>query len=235
MAARSLESHAAFVMPLLDRGLEVLDAGCGPGTITQGIAESVLPGHVTGIDRDPNQIARASRLAEGLELTNARFLTGSVYELPFERDSFDLVFSHALLEHLAAPETAIQEFRRVMRPGGLIALCSPDWNEFRISCATPEAAAAIDSYRELQETNGGDTGAGGRLADWLGECGFGVLHEGRRFEDYESAMRIATYLAVQLDGAGRPGHARALLDWSMEPGATLTGCWKHVIGIKWNQ
>ena len=53
MSGRTLDTHAEFVLPLLDRGLEVLDAGCGPGTITQGIAQHVLPGRVTGLDLDP--------------------------------------------------------------------------------------------------------------------------------------------------------------------------------------
>lgn len=234
MAARTFESHAAFLLPLLDRGLEVLDAGCGPGTITQGIAEHVLPGRVTGIDRNPEQIARASRLAEGRELTNVRFTTAEADDLPFADASFDLVFAHALFEHLPAPADALAEMRRVLRPGGVIALCSPDWDAFEMRGATHEAGEAIAAYRALQEENGGNTRAGGQLARWLKSAGFGFLRKGERFENYESPMRIATYLALQLDAAGDPGAARALLDWSTEPGAELRGCWRHVIGVKWN-
>ncbi len=234
MAARTVESHAAFVLPLLERGLEVLDVGCGPGTITQGIAEHVLPGRVTAIDLDPVQVAHAARLAEGREQTNLRFVAGSVYELPFPDASFDLVFSHALFEHLSNPRGALAEIRRVLRPGGLIALSSPDWDAFEMRNATPEAEAALGAYRELQERNGGDTRAGRRLMRLLQEGEFGLIRQGQQFENYESATRIATYLALQLDAAGNPGSARALLDWSTEPGAELFGCWKHAIGIKWN-
>lgn len=235
LSARTLESHAAFVLPLLDRGLEVLDLGCGTGTITQGIAEHVLPGRVTAVDRDPVQIARAARLAEGREQTNLRFVAGSVHELPFAAASFDLVFSHALFEHLSNPRGALAEVRRVLRPGGLVALSSPDWDAFEMSHSTPEAEAAIQDYRELQERNGGDTRTGGRLVRLLQEGEFGLIRKGRRFENYESTMRIATHLALQLDAAGNPGAARALIDWSTEPGAELLGCWKHAIGIKWNR
>jgi SAM-dependent methyltransferase len=235
LSARTLESNAAFVLPLLERGLEVLDVGCGPGTITQGIAEHVLPGRVTAIDRDPAHVAHASRLAEGREQTNLRFVAGSVYELPFPDASFDLVFSHALFEHLSNSRGALAEMRRVLRPGGLIALSSPDWDAFEMCKATPEAEAAIRDYRDLQECNGGDTRAGGRLVRLLQEGEFGLIRKGQRFENYESAMRIATYLALQLDAAGNPGASRALIDWSTEPGAELLGCWKHAIGIKWNR
>lgn len=234
LAARTFESHASFLLPLLDRGLEVLDAGCGPGTITQGIAEHVLPGRVTAFDRDPEQIARASRLAEGRELTNVRFTTAEADDLPFADASFDLVFSHALFEHLTNPREALAELRRVLRPGGVIALCSPDWAAFEMREATPEAAEALAAYRELQERTSGNTSAGGQLARWLKDAGFGFFRKGERFESYDSPMRIATHLALQLDAAGNPGAAHALLDWSTEPGAELRGCWRHVIGVKWN-
>ncbi|MGH8046596.1 MAG: class I SAM-dependent methyltransferase [Chthoniobacterales bacterium] len=235
MSARTIESHAGFLLPLLDRGLEVLDVGCGPGTITQGIAEYVLPGRVTAVDRDPVQAAHAARLAEGREQTNLRFIAASVYELPFPAASFDLVFSHALFEHLSNPRGALAEIRRVLRPGGLVALCSPDWDAFEMRKPTPEAEAALRDYRELQEHNGGDTRAGGKLTKWLQEGEFGFIRQGQRVENYESTMRIATYLALQLESAGNSGAAHALLDWSTEPGAELIGCWRHVVGIKWNR
>ena len=51
MARRTIDSHAAFLKPHLRPGMRVLDVGCGPGTITQGIAAAVAPGEVTGIDQ----------------------------------------------------------------------------------------------------------------------------------------------------------------------------------------
>ncbi len=235
MAARSAESHAGFVLPLLERGLEVLDVGCGLGAITQGLAEYVLPGRVTAIDHDPAQTARATRLAEGRELTNVRFTTADADDLPFGDDAFDLVFAHALFEHLERPAATLAEMRRVLRPGGFLALCSLDWDSFEMREATPEAEAALRAYRNLLEAHGDDPQAGGQLSAWLQDAEFGLIRQGQRFESYESPMRIATHLALQLDAAGDAGAARALLDWSTEPGAELRGCWKHVIGIKWNR
>ncbi len=50
MESRSAESHAEFFLPYLREGIDVLDCGCGPGTISVKIAEMVTPGKFVGID-----------------------------------------------------------------------------------------------------------------------------------------------------------------------------------------
>ena len=132
MSQRTAEIHAGFVLPYLKPGWRVLDAGCGPGTITLGLARKVAPGQVVGIDIvEGSQFSDARERArcEGL---NVEFRKASVYELPFEDGSFDAVFSHALLEHLSAPAAAILELRRVLKPGGLIGLRAGDWVDFSL-------------------------------------------------------------------------------------------------------
>ena len=121
MSQRTAETHAGFFLPHLQPGSCVLDAGCGPGTITLGLARKVDPGHVIGIDIEESQFeqARAVARSEGL---NVEFRKESVYQLPFKDQQVDAVFSHALLDHLSDPAAAIAEFRRVLKRGGVIGL-----------------------------------------------------------------------------------------------------------------
>jgi len=231
MSTRSLESHGAFVLPWLQEGQQVLDCGCGPGTITLGLSEKIFPGHVTGIDINAGQIEQAERLAFGLEQVNASYRTGSIYSLPFEDHSFDLVFSHALFEHLRSPHAALKEIRRVLRPDGFIALCSPDWNRFELDPFPESTREAIDAYRSLQTRNGGNTRAGAELSELLKRAGFQLLSEETRMETYEPPGLIAEYLARPLERDGQSQHARSLREWSGEPGAFCNQAWTSMVGL----
>src|SRR2546426_8796697 len=91
MAARTAQSHAAFLLPRLHRGLRLLDCGCGTGTITLGLGRSVAPAEVIGLDKESSQIERAREETTKPGVTNVRFEVGSVYELPFADGSFGVI------------------------------------------------------------------------------------------------------------------------------------------------
>jgi ubiquinone/menaquinone biosynthesis C-methylase UbiE len=232
MAARTLESHGRFALPWLKPGMQVLDLGCGPGTITLGLADTAFPGTVTGLDTEEIAVRRAQQLAEGLEAVNASFRTGSAYRLPFADETFDFVFSHALFEHLSRPLEALAEIRRVLRPAGFAALCSPDWDQFEVAPWTEQTEAAFAAYRDLQTRNGGDTRAGSRLGDALERSGFLLAHEEARLETYADASHIAEYLARQLEAAGDLRAARAWRRWSGNPDAVFHHAWISAVGVK---
>jgi ubiquinone/menaquinone biosynthesis C-methylase UbiE len=232
MAARELESHGFFLMPLLQPGFDILDAGCGPATISADIADAVYPGKVTALDISPSELDHGRRLAEGREILNLEFLTASVYEIPFADSSFDVVFAHSLLEHLIEPRRALKEFYRVMRPGGFVALCSPDWDAFEISPLPMAVGRAISAYRDLHEKSGGNSRAGSHLHEWLTEAGFAPLSNDQWLEEYEDSKQIAEYLALQLETAGQFHHATALRDWAGDPEARFSQSWKYATGAR---
>ena len=114
MALRTASQEAAFFLPSLRPGIRVLDLGCGPGSITLGLAEAVAPGEVVGVDFQPSQVAQAQALGAARGLMNVRFEVADVYRLPFPDGSFDAAFAHVVLMHLREPVRALAEMRRVL-------------------------------------------------------------------------------------------------------------------------
>ena len=232
MSRRTLESHGAFFIPLLTDGISVLDCGSGPGTITCEIAQRIPTGRVVGVDYDATQVSLAAETARTSGLQNVEFRQESAYDLPFPDESFDAVFSHALFEHLGDPDRAITGFRRVLRPGGYVGLCSPDWGGFLLAPASAELSAAIDRYERLSIDNGGDPYVGRKLALLLEKGGFEDIAMQARYEVYESQSFIGEYLALQLDNAGETRHAAALLEWAVSPNGMFAQAWISCTGRK---
>jgi len=105
-----------FDLVLAERDpLEALDAGCGTGFLSFELAAR---GHrVTGIDFAPAMLAEARRKAVQQHVT-VRFEEADAERLPFPSGSFDLAISRHVLWTLPHPEAAIDEWIRVLRPGG---------------------------------------------------------------------------------------------------------------------
>lgn len=98
-------------------GAAILDAGCGVGMYT-GQFRRFSP-HVTGVEVDPAVAAQAAVRAPGIVLASAE-------ALPFADGSFDVVFSHEVLEHVTDDRVAAAEMVRVTAPGGRITLFCPN-------------------------------------------------------------------------------------------------------------
>lgn len=117
---------AAFFAPFLTPDMVLLDAGCGPGTITLALAG--LVGKAVGVDIEPKAVAAANRLAARSGLASLAFVEADVTALPFEDATFDAVFFHAVLYHQSQPmlTRTLAEARRVLKPGGLVATRDAD-------------------------------------------------------------------------------------------------------------
>jgi ubiquinone/menaquinone biosynthesis C-methylase UbiE len=125
MAGRNAEGHAGFLLPHVRAGMHVLDCGCGPGSITLGLAEVVAPGEVVGVDIEPSQIALARAQAAPRGCTNVRFDVGNVLHLPYPEATFDAVFGHTIVRQFQDPLPMLTEVYRVVKPGGVVGFREP--------------------------------------------------------------------------------------------------------------
>lgn len=172
LAMRSAQQDAAFFLPHLRPGTRVIDCGCGQGSITLGLAETVAPGEVVGVDREPSQIAAARALATERGVPNVRFEEASIYALPYPDASFDAAFAHTVLEHVSDPLRALREMRRVLKPGGVIGIKDPDYATLVYAPATALTDEAIALYRRVSEQNGASSYYARHQRQLLREAGF---------------------------------------------------------------
>src|SRR6266498_3700206 len=155
VGVRRAKDWVGFFLPYLKPGFNVLDCGCGVGSITLDIEELVAPGMVIGIDMDESQLAVARASAEKRGLTNVSFEQGNVYQLRFDTATFDAALAHTLLYHLSDPLSAMKELKRVLKPGGVLAISDDDLDTITISPEHPIARKLIDLMKQVVLFNGG--------------------------------------------------------------------------------
>ncbi len=247
---RDSDLEAGFFLQHLNPGTTLLDAGCGPGSITTGLAKRVAPANVIGIDADSARIDVASRDAVAAGVSNVLFQVADVTSLPFDDDSFDVVFANALIEHLPDPSIGIKELLRVLKPGGCIGLRSPDWGTALLH---PESKPMLDSIalrNRWQRHRGGIPNAGRLLRGLLLSAGclnvtagatadsHGTESEAQEGVRYMHAILGDPELASLSDehGWASADEIKAMrqswTDWAAQPGAFTSFFWCHATGTK---
>jgi len=106
----------------LDPDDRVLDVGCGTGFATEGLLEHVDAVH--GIDQSVHQLEKA--WAKFDKDGPVRFYRGDAERLPFQSNSFDVVWSSGSIEYWPRPVRTLREFRRVVEPGGQVLVVGPN-------------------------------------------------------------------------------------------------------------
>lgn len=228
LARRSAQRQATFVLPYLRPGRSLLDCGCGPGSITCDIARLTVPGKVIGVDANPAQIERASAHALADHISNVTFQTASVYELPFPNAHFDVVFAHALFQHLADPDRAMTEMCRVLVPNGIIALRSPDWGGLLIAPRTADLTRAMESFLRVYYADG-DAFAGSNGPSLLRRVGVAEVTFTTTVER-EEPSGLGEFAAAKLTVPELASEAACLRAWARNPDALFVQVWGEVVG-----
>ena len=189
---RTAAREAGFLLPHLNAGMRLLDCGCGPGSITVGLAEAVAPGQAVGVDIEPSEYRSAWSQAAKATGINLHFGCADVYRLPFSGSSFDATFLHNVLSHLRQPLEVLKGIYRILRPDGVIGISHPDFSGSLISPEDPLLDRGHKLYWRLVEHNGGNPAIGKHQRGLLHEAGF------VRVEAVAKYSTISTDDAVQM-------------------------------------
>ena len=200
---RSVHTHAAHLLPHLKPGMRVLDFGCGPGTISVGLAEAVNPGELHGIDMEATQIDLARAAARAGGHANVTFRVGDVTDLPFDDDSFDVAHCHAVLMHVPDTPAVLAEVKRVLKPGGIIASRESIISSSFLYPGDEETNRAWATFARLLAGNGGHPDMGLELKARLREAGFADIRASGSFDFFGTPGTWRFFTASSTTGSTR--------------------------------
>jgi ubiquinone/menaquinone biosynthesis C-methylase UbiE len=172
---RTALTSCAYLRPYIKETSNILDVGCGPGTITSDLAKIASKGKIIGVDNSAAIINQASSSFPPSTVPNLTFTVGDATKLEqFDDNTFDIVHAHALIVHIKDPVEVFKQFYRVCKPGGFVAV--RDSNPSIVLSLKPDNPA-IRAYWErtigMMVKMGGHADAGKMLATWAKEAGFG--------------------------------------------------------------
>jgi ubiquinone/menaquinone biosynthesis C-methylase UbiE len=227
---RTAENSAGYLLDRLEPGMDLLDVGCGPGTITIDLATRVAPGAVLGIDRADEVVAQANALLAERGTPNVGFATGDVYALELDDGSFDVVHAHQVLQHLQEPVAALRELRRVLRPGGTLAVRDSDYAAFVWAPRDPMLDRWNELYHAVTAHNGAEADAGRFLLGWVQQAGFTEIEAGSSTWTFAEPERRAWWGSLWADRVEQSGFGEQALAYGLSDAAelaTIAAAWRR--------
>lgn len=153
-------------------GMHLLDAGCGVGDDVRALARLVGPtGAAVGVDVSETMLAAARERSQGIEHPGV-FQYGDMYQLPFDRATFDGCRAERVLIHSDDPAGVVAEMARVVKPGGVVVVTEPDLDTLIFHTSHHELARRLTRWHASSVRNGW---AGRRLGDLFAQCGLSEI------------------------------------------------------------
>lgn len=163
--ARLMEpfTRAIFTQAGIATGMKVLDVGSGPGDVSFLARELVGPeGHVTGVDRSAEALAKASERAAALGYSNVTFVQGDPAHRSFE-ESFDALVGRFVLMYYPEPAEALRRLIHHIRPGGIVAFQEVCHSGIRSFPSVPLLERLFELTGKAQELSGAEPQMGLKL------------------------------------------------------------------------
>jgi SAM-dependent methyltransferase len=169
-------------------GSQVLEAGCGIGAQTVILARNSPDALITSVDISEESIRLAEERVRSDGFGNVTFRQGDIFHLPFTPGSFDHIFICFVLEHLAAPQAALERLRPLLKEGGTLTVIEGDHGSTFFHPEDGDARRAVDCLVELQQKMGGNALIGRQLYPLVAGAGYRAVRVSPRMV-YADASR----------------------------------------------
>jgi ubiquinone/menaquinone biosynthesis C-methylase UbiE len=169
---RTVDNSAAYLLSRLHAGLDLLDVGCGPGSLTIDLAQRLRPGQVVGIDVSSEVVSEAAATAKARGVSNVSFVVGDFRSTVVDPTSFDVVHAHQVLQHLREPVEALAAMRRLARPNGIVVARDSDYSAMTWAPQSSSLDRWLEIYLAVTRRNGAEADAGRWLLRWAHRAGF---------------------------------------------------------------
>ena len=217
------------------KGAALLDDGCGRGELLRAIAPAARV--CIGIDPHTDSLAHAAQ--EISNLNNTILARADGFRLPFEDNTFDMVTSSEVIEHVPDPSAYLSEIHRVLKPGGVATVSTPNgwmhlvpfpWN-IRKLLIKPHVYA-LDVYPERNwaaALPGHPAVRPGVLRRWCRDAGLDVLRHGVMVWYFWTPWRPVMRLLFGIERLGlpvRPAFAAVIntLEWLLARNTPMLRC-----------
>lgn len=180
------ETSAAHLLPCLRPGQRLLDFGCGPGTISSGLAGAVAPGEMHGVDMEESQVELARSVARAHGRDNAQFHVGDVTDLPFADSYFDVAHCSNVLMHVPDTAAVLDEMMRVLKPGGTLACREMIVGSSFSNPTFGVLDRAWDMFADLLIADDGHPDMGKRMKSHIVAAGFSNVRMSLTFDSFSA-------------------------------------------------
>lgn len=240
-----------FAAQHLTQGMDLLDIGCGAGTITLDLARIVHPGRVLGIDFNEAQIERAEANLRESGLDNVAFVQGDGADPDFELESFDAVVAFSTLQWLRDPARTVQRAFELLRPGGMFAARDRDVDGDLVGGRYRDDVLAVWDMvlRVWEKERHMEPRLGRRLRGLAADAGFSPVHTSAGYESWGTDERVTEHIdwygltkgrvlhdmylrSGFADEATLQRHYKRLQRWASQPDSWFAACRVEVVGWK---
>ena len=125
-------------------GMSVLEVGSGPGFVTEWVSRLIPNGSITCVEMDPIMVNYARQHLENASQCQCRIIESSIAKTDLPDNSFDFAFSRIVFEHIPDPVEALNEIKRLLKPGGRLVMIEADYS---INLLTDPYFPEVDSIR----------------------------------------------------------------------------------------